>query len=196
MSTAEAQYNAFVGIQNLDLPTQKPTAWVQAGYMEWRIEGSTSSARFLYIEWKDAPDATPYILPLVDQYYVAPPAEGTVNHYELVREAAANGWAFYYNSALTVRPYAPGWQASDGSWATWETEILKRETDMPGTVNNPCEFTSCGYKLAGSGFTGAAFNSNDVIGCSGIAGNPKQWDCSYSPGGNTWYVWDVSPLVP
>jgi len=145
-----------------------------------------------FSEWKDL-NGTKQLLPFIGDLYVEPPYEGDEPAYD-IRFNGYSGWDFYYNyDSLLVTVSTPTWTESIGRWAVWETEILKRETDMPGTKDNPCIFGRCAYKKAGeSYFTQAIFDHDDAIGCSGIVGNPKEWDINAN--GDILEIWNEAPL--
>jgi hypothetical protein len=73
--------------------------------------------------------------------------EGVYRTYELRLDKATGGWTFYDNGLEWFPwPDQPEWVNETGNSVQWSGEIYGRETDMPGTANNPCTLDVCFYK--------------------------------------------------
>ena len=111
----------------------------------------------------------------------------------------SNGYlVFEYESDIVVDTILPYWIKRTIKWASWEGEIGSRETDMPGTPSDHCDFLDCFYIKAGSPDSILAnFNTSDIIGVTPQQGNrSNEWGISYILNSSWLEIWDENPLYP
>lgn len=88
-----------------------------------------------------------------------------------------------------------GWFGIPMNIATWQGEIAGKETDMPGTLNNPCEFNDCMVGIYGQGVRGAAFDNGLTTDTLDVTPSypQQQWRISYTHQSNSMWIWDIYP---
>jgi hypothetical protein len=83
------------------------------------------------------------------------------------------------------------------NYANWQGEIDGRETDMPGTYSDPCQFDNCMIKISGQGVTGASFVNSTTTATDTLGVSPsypqEQWGIDFVPNGNSMWIWDKYP---
>jgi hypothetical protein len=193
-----AKSAAFINIQNT-FGSGAPSAFVQAGYGQLRSQGTTVVHRFFYMEVKHPTWGSQVQLVIDESSPVFQfPSEGEYKRYRVVLDQSQPAWHLYYGSSANEDTVGyitvPSWQTSLGRWIMCETEIEKRETDMPGTAYDPCRFVDCYYR--GSSGTEQIFDFAyaDYMQCSNTAGNPVEWMVDWLS--DTLVIWDVNPLQP
>ncbi len=194
-STEAAQSNAFVLVHSSDDIIDPPNAFMQAGYMKYRSSGATDDVQFMYVERLNLDEELPYFMPLLGDMEIDSLEEGDYHDYEVILNEARTGWRFLYDNGyvLTMGVSPEPWPDTLADWVSWQTEILKRETDMPGTSADPCVFADCMYMRAGEAYTTVTFTEGqDIVRCTGIEGNPIEWDALGR--NDTLFVWDLHPL--
>ena len=197
--TKEAQTGAWVGFQN-DLPPAKRTNFVQMGYIKKRwADGTVDSS--VYCEFVGRVNQWDlWFLYAIDADFpgdsVPPPGQGEFHHYQVEISSSGGGYlVFSYNGSSILNMPAPWWQGRTSRYASWRGEIDGRETDMPGTASDPCEFNDCEYKKDGFTYMSANFGeSSDWIDVTPQLKDPDQWGIWHDPGGSTLKIWDEYPL--
>lgn len=88
------------------------------------------------------------------------------------------------------------WLNRTVQFAAWQGEINGRESDMPGSVSNPCTFENCVYWKRGEGEpTWASFSTDDNIGFTQQKqSRAEEWGVSYSA--DEFSIWDVNRFEP
>ena len=118
------------------------------------------------------------------------PGNGTVNEYKVrLNDLSTGEWYFYVDGGLWKSRTDSGWINKKGSSVTYEGEIYRVETDMPGTNADRCSFSGCKYDVNNqgtwpdAGLTDANMHSSDTA----------KWNYSRISG-TAFDIWDVSPL--
>jgi hypothetical protein len=185
-----AQSNAFVYTQDGSIVAMT-SGMIQSGWMRYRPSGSTHEQKFVYVEWK-GPSDTVYEFTKIGPPNLDEPQNGEDHNYMLEWDNGQKMWTFSFDGIPIIDVNVDSWQTSVGRWAAWSTEIVKRETDMPGTANDPCVFGQCQYRKSGENWVTMTFTEGtDTVRCSGVAGNPIEWNILGR--NDTLFVWDVYP---
>jgi hypothetical protein len=80
-------------------------------------------------------------------------------------------------------------------FAMWQAEIEGRETDMPGTNADRCNFADCYYVIPGSSTRNPASFPGGSFGVTPQTGNrPDEWGIVVSK--DDFQIWDKFPLIP
>jgi hypothetical protein len=191
-----AQTGAWVGIRN-DLPGSGAswTDWCQVGYMVRRLSASYVDT-FTYFEANGFPGEYEWRF---EGFADIRPVNGDTNEYVCEIDPGDGHMVYAFDADTVYDTLSAYWAGRSTRWASWEGEIDGRETDMPGTVSDPCEFLDCAYLLNdGTGFYNQAnFGSTDKIFVTPQSGErPDEWGIWYDRGGSTIKIWDVNPLSP
>jgi hypothetical protein len=183
-SSEEAHAYAWVGIQSATTPMR----WAQVGYGLLR-HASAIVKKVLYTECFGT-NATPY----QGFFYSSAPAEGSSAQYvcELVQQTGGHWqWEYSYGgSVFDTAPYDAYWNTpTNGAYLTYNGEILNLQDDMPGTVGNPCNFTSCQYKTNGGTYVNTAFTAGNMF-----TSDKCQWAAQFNTS-TSLSIWDWCPLT-
>jgi hypothetical protein len=190
--SSEAQSCAWVGIQNA--LEGYYTEFCQIGYMIKRWPGAYVDTS-IYVEVRPI-DST--LNGLWTSYDDTSLAEGQQLKYKCMTDPTKGDVDFYLEDTLLIGLTLPIWQNRTLRFAAWVGEIDGRESDMPGTKDNPCLFNDCRYILNGNpSWQGAFFDSaSDIVGVTPQkSGRPNEWGVWVESGGNNVKIWDVNPLL-
>ncbi len=151
--TDSAQSGAWVTIHGKPDGTLRPP-FVQFGYMNYRfpLSNGTRTGKHYYVEilprntnktWFEHFDLSTDPVPL----------EGSVEEYAILARMDKPVFEFSLNDNFTypfdLTNYPNYWSTSNywvpgtGSFVMYAGEIRGIESDMPGTVGNPCSFSKC-----------------------------------------------------
>ena len=196
--TKEAQTCAWVGFQN-DLPPAKKTNFVQMGYIKKRwADGSVDSSVYIELVGRNTQWDYRFEYAADDNFegmHVDPPSHGQLHKYRVVIDANGGGCLRFSFDGMAIRDLAASWWRDRTSrHASWRGEIDGRETDMPGTVEEPCTFEDCEYLTNDGVWHWAHFDDDDWIDVTPQWSDPDQWGIWHDPGGNTIKIWDEYPL--
>ena len=191
----KAQQNCFAGIMEHANPEGTRPIQAQVGWIHLRDSiGRIDTA--VYMEYTTSAGRS-VLLPWGPERGLPVPEHGTTHEYELIR-MNDTFVAYHYDGLPFTYAIEPNWADYVMTRVTWQGEIVGRETDMPGTANDPCNFSFCRYKLEGDmNYRSAAFNnstSTDTLDVTPQKGNrPDEWGIGYDT--NTWdlWIWDVHP---
>ncbi|MCP4703439.1 MAG: hypothetical protein GY865_02415 [candidate division Zixibacteria bacterium] len=185
---------AWVGIQEALINSAPLVYFIQAGYMKRRdaIEGSTNTNVYLeigpYYE-----DGRPIHLGFTDK-----PTEGSFHSYQISVNPSFGMILMRFDDEFHHQEDVSYWWTDKiMNYAVWQGEISGRETDMPGTLNDSCEFKNCRYIDSYGVYNNANFgiDVNDIIGVTTATGRQKEWGAWVDTGGTTLKIWDIFPLA-
>ena len=162
--------------------------WAQAGYIRKRLAGDIHYTYGRYFEIQNASEPYRYI-DSISQYV---PQEGEFHGYMLILNDVNGTWLGIYDGNAWFEWIGDTcWQSRGGNVIQWTAEIYRMETDMAGTVSDPCIIDSCMIDTLSGGyqhFLNANITSNNIG-----SYNWSQWfirrvSATYLE------IWDLIPL--
>lgn len=130
---------------------------------------------------------------------IASPEEGIVHKYYVRNNGSEGSLSFMFddNEQKKLVLPAPFWKDKIINYAVYFGEIDARESDMPGTPDNPCDIYECRVftdKSLPTPFD-VYFSSSDYISVTEQTDDrPPEWGIWYEPGGNHIKFWDTNLL--
>ena len=99
------------------------------------------------------------------------PDEGSTHKYEIELDKTTGKWTYSFDDVVwttlppdVVPPYHfdDFWVGKTGETADYSGEIFNKQDDMPGTIENPCNFTGCQFNLDLGAYQPAGLIATDV----------------------------------
>ena len=192
--TVQTHSGAWVGMQG-NIPPATATDFIQFGYMRMRSTApQTTYMTIVFFEMSPVNAQMNYMF-IYDLPDVPEPVLGTAYYYSVELDTSSATITYAFDGYGT--PFsATAWQDhATLSYVRWTGEIDARESDMPGTENDPCKFTDCRYRLSDEASPMSAdFSLTDYIGVTPQKGNrPDEWATEFVLGGDELSIWDVNP---
>ncbi len=197
-ATQDAQQGCFVGImehgnQQTSLPFQVQCGWIHIRNRKY-LSGAETNAIYFEVTTEQGKSSIDFYT-IIQGY--SSPAHGSSQQYAVYRvdDTILNGT---YENAIFIPKRLSSWQNVSAPYATWQGEINGRETDMPGTIQNPCRFRNCRFKTESdpSSYSVSFDNtlSSDTLFVTPQTGNrPNEWGIGYTQYSDSFWIWDVYP---
>lgn len=198
-SSLPAQSNVYVGIQDSTF-----SSYLQIGYMIKRgFEGYPLEIdTFVYCECKGIFSEDEYLFiqfehhDIIDPQYVPLPEPSSNHNYECIVDIDVGNVIFNYDGLEKPAISAPFWINRPMPMAIWAAEILGLESDMAGSVIDPCYITECYYRNTALDLYPAFYDSStDKIGVTPIYYNDfDEWGIVADNIQNAIVIWDNNRL--
>jgi hypothetical protein len=183
---------AWVGMQD-DL-TGISTYFSQAGYMMLRSEGWIDT--FVYAEVRPVDSAGHGLFFALWNH--VPPEQNSFHNYEAFVDPRDGFICFRLDGAVFFSAWSEVWIDKAVRYASWTGEIAGRETDMPGTADNKCEFNDCRFTYRDATTpTDANFGEPGdllLVTHENDSSLPDEWGIWADIGHNTIRIWDIFPF--
>lgn len=153
----DINYDTIVVSQS---PPDTINLWVQTGYIKKRNWGDSSYFIGRYFEVEGE-----YYYRYIDSL-ITVPQEGITYAYEIQLFDTYGTWyGIFEGYTWFIWDNDSMWQYQPGNVAQWTAEIYGLETDMAGTINNPCQINNCQIDTMSNNqfrYIGAGLSKNDL----------------------------------
>ena len=165
-------------------------AWVETGLANVRLNNGYGIGALYHCRYAELQGSLPdhdYIFDITRD--VSPwIVEGDIYDVEVRIDAnTAVASAVFCGDEWFLFDSDPVWNGNLGNQVQWKAEVLHAESDMSGTVSDPCFLTDCATRTDGGQFV--AYN---LLQTQYGSHDPNEWWFRITQ--DTLYVWDVVPI--
>lgn len=165
---------------HLNLSNSGRNIFAQMGYLRYRYGGEIDSAFYVEIQGNnyDRHYGSEFIVPI----YGAP-AEGREVTYRIEVDTTSGNWSYFIDGGLVDQFGDFAWVNTFADELSVVGEIYGRESDIPGTTANPCEFSSYLVQFNTGQWAWPQFDSTHVR-------NPDTLEWSTHLAAASFSIWD------